>query len=412
MIFTELDKKEFKKFLDKSPIRTFYQLPDMDKVEEEDGWKALYLGVKEDNNIIAATRLKYLTRHFNKKLFYAPRGLLLDYQNEKLLTFFVENLKKYLKKQNGYVLHIDPPIIYKERDVNCDLVEGGIDNSNVINTLKKLGFKHHGFTKEIDTSRQPRWSFELPLTGKTEEDIFKEMTTKKRRAIQKAEHLKVKVRELNKEELNIVKDIHESTSERRSFRDSDLSYYEKMYDVFHDKGEIKFMLAYVDLKEAIEVLKDDIKDLKKEKEKGVKYNKEQFEKRMDEQIANVENKIEELKEIAKEKGNIINLSSAMFMMYGRDILYLHSGSYKEYMYFSGQTLLQWVMIKEAIKQNKECYNFYGISGIFDKDDPNYGIYLFKKEFNGHVIEYIGDFYLPLSSYYYLQNSVNKIKGRK
>lgn len=49
------------------------------------------------------------------------------------------------------------------------------------------------------------------------------------------------------------------------------------------------------------------------------------------------------------------------------------------------------------------YNFYCITAIFDKNDPDYGVYEFKKGFNGQVEEYIDNFELPISSYY----SVNK-----
>ena len=37
------------------------------------------------------------------------------------------------------------------------------------------------------------------------------------------------------------------------------------------------------------------------------------------------------------------------------------------------------------------YNFYGITAIFDKNDPDYGVYEFKKGFNGQVEEYIDNF---------------------
>ena len=113
--------------------------------------------------------------------------------------------------------------------------------------------------------------------------------------------------------------------------------------------------------------------------------------------------------IKDEKGNHIYLAGAMFMIYGHDIMYYHAGGYKEYMAFFGQYLIQWEMIKKALEMKKACYNFYGIKGVFDKQDPDYGVYLFKKGFNGHVIEYIGDFYLPISPYYYIQNLRKKMK---
>lgn len=412
MKFEELEENEFEEFFKNHELSTFLQSPHFSKADELEGWKVIYLGIKNNNKIIAACRLKYIAPHFNKKVFYAPRGILMNYNDEKVVKFFTDNIKKYIKKRGGYVLHIDPAIIYKERDINGNIVKDGIDNSKVIDMLKKLGFKHDGFTRCYDYTKQVRWSFELPLKNKTEEDILKEMNGNTRRAIQKAEHFGVKIRELGKEELNIFKNIMESTSERREFKDKSLEHYETMYDAFHDSGETKFLLAYVDLKETIKILNKDLFNLVKEKSNAEAHKKISKLKEINSQIDTMEKRIEEIEKIKKEKGNTIYLASAMFMIFKRDILYYHSGSYKEYMNFFGQYLIQWEMIKEAIRMQKECYNFYGIKGVFDKNDEDYGVYLFKKGFNGHVVEYIGDFYLPITPYYYIQKFISSLKNRK
>lgn len=409
MTFEILDKEEFRIFLDNHPLKTFFQTPEMEEIGLLDNWKTLYVGVKKNNKIMAATRVMFKTVRFNKKIFYAPRGILIDYDDTNLLNFFVKHMKKFIKKQGGYTLHIDPPLIYKERDINGDIVENGIDNSAAIDNLKKLGFHHDGFIRYYDYTKQVRWSFELPLEDKDENTILKEMAGNTRRAIGKATHLKVTVRQLKKEELGIFKDIMNSTSERRDFCDKSLTYYEKMYDLFYDKNEIKYMVAEVNLNETLEVLNQDKLELEKDKLRATKHNKKALLNETENQLKDLDNKINSIIKIQKEKGNHIYLSAAMFMIYGNDILYYHSGGYKEYMSFFGQYLIQWTMIKEAIKLGKKCYNFYGIKGVFDKNDPDYGVYLFKRGFNGHVIEYIGDFYLPISPYYYILQIRKKLK---
>jgi lipid II:glycine glycyltransferase (peptidoglycan interpeptide bridge formation enzyme) len=67
------------------------------------------------------------------------------------------------------------------------------------------------------------------------------------------------------------------------------------------------------------------------------------------------------------------------------------------------------MIKYGIENNYERYNFYGISGNFDPHDSQYGIYNFKRGFNGRVVELIGEFDLPTSSLYYLYDLLRKVK---
>ena len=78
------------------------------------------------------------------------------------------------------------------------------------------------------------------------------------------------------------------------------------------------------------------------------------------------------------------------------------------MKYYAQYAIQWYMIKYGIKNNFKTYNFYGITGNFDKKDPEYGVYEFKKGFNGKVVEYIGDFELPITHYYH----INKLLHRK
>jgi len=41
------------------------------------------------------------------------------------------------------------------------------------------------------------------------------------------------------------------------------------------------------------------------------------------------------------------------------------------------------------------FNFYGISGDFRKEAEDYGVYEFKRGFNGTVEELVGDFILPI-----------------
>ncbi len=409
MNFVELDKEQFRSFLDHHPLQTFFQDPNMESIGELEHWHTIYVGVENNGHLVAGTRLVYKTTRFHQKLFYAPRGLLVDYHDKEVLTFFVTSLKKYIKKKGGYTLHIDPPLIYKERDINGDLVLSGVDNQEVVDTLKRLGFHHDGFIRHYDPSKQMRWSFELPLEGKTESDILREMSGNTRRSIQKAEHLKVNVRELTKEELPLFKEITSTTSERRSFLDKSLLYYQTMYDAFHDKNQVRYMVAEVDLDDAILVLQDDIQKLEQTKERASSHHKESLLKETNEQLCYLYKKIEEFETIKAEKGKHLVLTASMFMIYGHDILYYHSGGYKEYMFFFGQYLIQWTMIKEAIKLQKDCYNFYGLKGVFEKNDPDYGVYLFKKGFGGHVIEYIGDFYLPISFYYYVQQFIHKLK---
>ena len=54
-------------------------------------------------------------------------------------------------------------------------------------------------------------------------------------------------------------------------------------------------------------------------------------------------------------------------------------------------LMQWNMICWAIENGCWLYDFQGIPFYKDETHPNYGVYRFKKGFNGDVMTYAGEF---------------------
>ena len=103
------------------------------------------------------------------------------------------------------------------------------------------------------------------------------------------------------------------------------------------------------------------------------------------------------------------IAATMPIYYGNKVWYLYGGSSNKHRNLMPNYLIQWEMIKYGIKNKYKRYNFYGISGNFDPKDSQYGIYLFKKGFNGKVVELIGEFDLPTHSLYYLYNILKKLK---
>ena len=55
------------------------------------------------------------------------------------------------------------------------------------------------------------------------------------------------------------------------------------------------------------------------------------------------------------------------------------------------------------------YNFYGIPAEINTKPKDYGIYEFKRGFNGYVEQLIGEYTLPISMFYYIFKIISKIK---
>ena len=94
-----------------------------------------------------------------------------------------------------------------------------------------------------------------------------------------------------------------------------------------------------------------------------------------------------------------------------EVTYLSGGTDNDFRHFAGSYLIQWTMIKYALEQGIDQYNFYGISGDFTENAEDYGVIQFKKGFNAVVNEYIGDFIKPINGPAYKAYQIlNKIRG--
>ena len=408
MEFVELTEKEYRKFWENHPLKTFLSAPEISELRKKSNWDTYYVGVKDNKKIIAATMLLAHKRHFGKYEFYSPRGYLLDFNDKKLVDYFTNELKKYIKNKNGYIFRVDPYLIYKERDINGDIVEGGVDNSKVVDNLYKLGFKK----VSTENMEQVGWMFSLGLEGKDEEQIMKEMKSSTRNKIRKIEKSGIEVNEIGYNELDRFQSIMEETSKRKGFSNRKLSYYQDMYNLFHDKDEVKFFITELDLKKYISNLEKDIKERedKLNSLSDAKYN-DGAKKNLTNEINSITKRIDDAKSIIEDKGTeVITLSGSMFMLIQPEVIYLSSGNYEEFLKFDSQYLIQWDLIKYGIEHGFKKHNFYGIPANINEHPKDYGIYEFKRGFNGYVEELIGEFELPITWHYNLFKLIHKMKG--
>ncbi len=412
MKLREISFKELEKFVLNSNEATFHQTKGWAKLKEHNGWKHYVVGFFDDNNTIKASSLLLAKKVpiIKKYMFYSPRGFVIDYHDFTLLKEFTLQIKKFVKDKNGIFIKIDPYVMYKERDINGDLVKEGIDNSEVVNNLKKLGYKHFGFNLMQD-SLQPRWMHTITVKDKSIDELMKSMDPKTRQILRKNERLGVKVREISRDELPIFKKIMQHTGERREFIDRPLSYYENMWDSLHDDGILKILIAEVDFDEEIKntekeikILEDSIKERREKYENKTvpmnekKYHsKQEFEKN---EIKRLKNNIEKTIDMRKKYGEKPILGGILFLIYGKEVLSLYGGSKAELMNFQSAYTLHFAGIKYALENGYDTYNFYGITGDFSEKNPLLGLYLFKKSFGGQVVELIGEFDLIINSFWY------------
>ena len=420
-----LNPDEFNKFARECSQGTFFQSSYWGELKSLTGWKSHIVGIKENNEIKGASLL--LSKKIpvlNRYIFYAPRGFLIDYNNTQFLNVFVSEIKRYVKKNKGIFIKINPYVEYQEHDIDGNVVEDGYNNKKIINHLIDLGFIHNGFTITYGKDLEPRWISVLDLENKNEEEILSDMRSTTRWGINNSYKHGLKLVEIDENRLDEFKKLMEHTGERRGFIDRSITYYKKMYEVFKKDDNIKIMLVELNIEEYIKNLNNqrqqNLLNQAEAKSKPDSAKAKRVLKELQSQLESLEKRLENLYILREEKGTNIVIAGGLFMTFGTQVVSLFGASYKEYMKFNGQFFLNFKMIKYALNNGYTKYNFYGITGEFNEESEMYGLFDFKRGFNSKVIELIGEFTLitrPISYKIYnimfgIYRKLKKIRGLK
>ena len=368
MEFVELEKEDFNQVCNKFDGNSFYQTCNWAKIKEYNGWIHYFVGVKKENKIVACTLILGKKIYSNKFIYYAPRGMLLNYNDYELLNFFVNKIKKFLINKNGIIFKIDPLIRYRNHDRNGNCLNDDFSNQNIVNNLINLGFNHRGFTIGYSDEAQFRWSYCLNINS-SKEEIFRNMNQRCRRCIRKYEKYPLEMVDVNDNNIQDFKDIMEHTAKRQNHFDRSLDYYKNINKNFCKKS--KLVIIYLDRNKFLDNNKDD--------------------------------KLYDT--ISKDKRSKIPISAGLFIFDSNRTNYVYGGTYTQYMSLMAQYKIQMEMIYLSQKLGISLYDFGGISGNFKHNSKNFGVYEFKRGFGGYVVEYIGEFDLILDKIGY--NIYNK-----
>lgn len=415
MKFEILTEKQFNTFAKSHEQASFFQTAETAKLRSIYGSKIHFVGVTKNKKIVAASMLTETTTFRGKKTFYAPRGFLLDYHDEELLEFFVTNLKDYLKDKNPLQIKIDPNVIYRVRANDGSIVEeNGCDNKTIEN-LKKVGFQHYGFNTDFIYT-QSRWNVRLEL-NKDYEELKKGFSKSTRKNIESTYKKGVRVRKGTFEDLESMEEILIKTAERKHFEARSLEYYQNMYQCLGDLMNI--YIAYLDsdtyVNSTLELLKEEEKhhqEILDKMEKDMVGSKLINQKETSERLLEkLKQEVEEAKQFQKDYPQGKNIGVLISLESGLEYITLYSGILVEYKKFTPKYLMYDAHIRDAYIKKIKYVNFYGISGIFDPKDKDYGMFEFKRGFGGNVVELIGEFSYPLSPYYHLYIFLRNIKRK-
>lgn len=410
MTLTTISKEEFTSFANTVSHRSFIQSAEMADLLVERGNTVQFIAWKEDDHVQVAAILYSLpmTGGLHMEINSGPL-----YQEEAMLEPFYAALKNYAKDNGAIELVIKPYDTYQTFDSDGNPTSE--EQSHFLDTLKNLGYQHDGLTTGYPGG-EGDWHYVKDMEGITEKNLLQSFSKKGKPLVKKAKSFGIELKRLNRDELQLFKDITSSTSDRRDYQDKTLDYYQTFYDSFGDKAD--FMIAtlnfhhyYTNLEKDQAKLAQKIEKLQKDLEVNPNSEKKQNQLReFSSQFDTFEVRKKEAKEYIEKYGDQdVILAGSLFVYMPQESTYLFSGSYTEFNKFYAPAVLQEYMMLETIKRGITRYNFLGIQGIFDGSD---GVLRFKQNFNGYIVRKMGTFrYYPRPLKYKMISLIKKLLGR-
>ncbi|MDK0611712.1 peptidoglycan bridge formation glycyltransferase FemA/FemB family protein [Clostridium perfringens] len=411
--FVEINSSEIDKFNESDRKGHIFQTSYWAELKKD--WKKKFIaGYDNDNNmVITATILLRKAPYINKYMGYIPRSFTCDYNNKKLLIEFTEYLREFAKKNNISFITIDPDIHLKENE------EALSEGTEIKNFLKSLGYKNTD-SKNFEAI-QPNFVFRLPLPTEgnkmdIKKAVFKKFSSKTRYNIKVAEERGLSVEVYDKETLNedVLDRFHEimvTTGKRDNFLVRHREYFKDMIDYLYPHCRL-YMVKYSyenDFNRLSEKLNkqeeaktkaiNKIEDLKvkldaetdEDKKSRIEKKLNDQDKRLKEAERQIEGFKKKISDIEPFKGQEIYLSGSIYLYYGNKAWYLYGASENILRDTMPNFAMQWSMICDSIDLGCDVYDFRGVSGDLNPENPLYGLYKFKKGFNGNFVEFIGEF---------------------
>lgn len=403
----ELTNDEFDEFSKNYNISTVYQTSQYALTMNNQDYDSILLGLVDSNNNIQAATLILITNNRKFKFAYSPRGYLIDYRNEELVTLFTRFIKEYLNKNNVVTLKINPPIFKTIYYIKENNIYKNNYYDHILNFLISLGYKHLGYNSYFEGIR-PRFEAVINLES-DEKDIFDNLKRELKTKIRNAKKTGIKIIKGNDNDLNILYD-QIKIKYPRNFK-----YLEDTYKFFKKSNSIDFYYTKLD---TVKYLQETGKSLEEKENEVLKINNKiqsnnssnkniSKKMNMDLDVYKYNKQLVEATKLLKEYPDGLITSSALIAKYKDEVTLLIDGHNKLYKNLNAKHLLIWELCKIYKKEGYKKFNLGGIANINIDDNKYKGLNNFKQSFNPYIIEYMGDLEIITNSslYFMYSNSI-------
>lgn len=353
----EITRQEHLAAIAERPSVSFLQTPAWGEVKRE--WRAESLGWFNGDTLTGTALVLYRQApRIRRFLAYIPEGPAIDWADaaDAGLARWLDPLVAHLKTKGAFGVRIGPPLPVRRwsaTTVKAALADENTSSLRVVDPdeisrhgssisaeLRRLGWRKQG-TDSGFSAGQPQFVFQIPLAGRTEDDLLKSFNQLWRRNIKKADKEGVTVELGTADDVHAFHDLYVETAERDDFTPRPLTYFQGMWDAMTRETADRIRLY-----------------------------------------------------VAHHEGDLV--AATTMVRVGEHAWYSYGASSTKKREVRGSNAVQWRMIRDALADGCTVYDMRGITATLDENDPHVGLIRFKLGTGGEAVEYVGEWDLPIS----------------
>lgn len=374
---SELPKEEYDNFIlnySMAPLTQTYNWANI-----KSNWRHFHCGLYKDDTLVGVCLILVKKMIKGLNMFFVPRGYLIDFTNYEDLEEMTKNIRELAKKTNAYVVKIDPNFCKRQYSFKGDKINTNYDKDYQVkhNNLLKLGYKSLGPQKEMGKSMEPNYNMLAPICDNsnkvlTLEELLSTYKSKFKYYIGSFHEKRGITFEITSDinKVGILVSLLKETEEKQNISLRNEEYF---VNLMKNYPNARLVFGTINLPKYLKFLEEN--------------NGKSTE-------------IEEVKELLKtHEENMVLSASIMFLPSNKNGIrtseYLYAGNSLSLTKIRVSTGVVFEIIKFSLENNCHYCNLGGIDG-----NLNDHLTSFKEKFNGEVLEFAGEYDLPIKWIYY------------
>lgn len=351
-----LSAAEHLSFVRARPSVSFLQCPSWAAVKAE--WAAESLGWVDEGGAVVGAALVLYRRipRLPWSLAYVPEGPAIGWGDGELAGW-LDPLVAHVRRRRAFQVKIGPPVVVRTWSAETikravadpavtrlrDVPPDSADETalGLAKELRALGWRQDEGGGAGFGDVQPRYVFQVPLAGRTEDDLLKGFNQLWRRNVKKADKAGVVVEQGGYDDLPTFHDLYRVTAARDRFTPRPLAYFQRMWRAMTAEDPDRLRLY-----------------------------------------------------LARHEGEA--LAATTLVRVGEHAWYSYGASADHKREVRPSNAIQWRMMRDALAAGAAVYDLRGISDTLDPDDPLFGLIQFKLGTGGAAVEYLGEWDLPIN----------------